>query len=83
MELHVTNPDLEPRIAQWASETGRPADELVEEALAGYLSELAEVREMLESRYDDIVSGKVELVDGEKAFAYLRERIESKRNRSA
>lgn len=81
MELHVSNPELESQIAQWVKETGRPADELLENALAGYLGELAQVREMLESRYDDIVSGRVQMVDGEEAFASLKAKTEAQRNR--
>ena len=37
----------------------------MEDALAGYLEEVAEVREMLGSRYDDINSGRVKPIDGE------------------
>lgn len=83
MDVHFDNPNLEAKINQWATETGHSADELVEDALAGYLSELAQVREMLDSRYDDIESGRVKLVDGEEAFAYLRQRIEARRTRTA
>ena len=35
--------------------------------MAGYLQELAQVRETLDSRYDDFKSGDVEPVDGEEA----------------
>ena len=31
---------------------------------------------MLDSRYDDIASGKVQLIDGEKAMAMLKKRTE-------
>jgi len=40
----------------------------VEDAMAGYFEELAQVRETLDSRYDDIKSGKVKLISGEEAF---------------
>jgi hypothetical protein len=83
MDVHLDNPNLEAKISQWVTETGHSADELVENALAGYLSELTEVRETLDSRYDDIESGRVKLIDGEEAFARLRQRIESRRTRSA
>jgi hypothetical protein len=52
------------------------ADELVEDAMAGYFDELAHVREMLDSRYDDLKSGEVKPIDGEAFFESLRQREE-------
>ncbi len=83
MDVHLSNPDLQAKIDRWVSETGRPADELVEDAMAGYFGELVEVRELLDSRYDDIKSGKVQLMDGEEAFARLKKKTEAQRNRIA
>src|SRR5690242_9271627 len=48
MDVHLDNPNLEAKISQWVTETGHSADELVENALASYLSELADVRDMLD-----------------------------------
>jgi hypothetical protein len=79
MEVRVNNPDLEEKVNQWVTETGRSADELVEDAMAGYFDELRQVREMLDNRYDDIKSGKVKAIDGEEAFARLREKSEARR----
>ncbi len=73
MEVHF-KPETESRLNELASKSGRPTDDLVEDALAGYLSEAAEVRNMLDSRYDDIKSGRVKPVDGEAFFESLRER---------
>jgi hypothetical protein len=42
--------------------------------MAGYLSELAEVRSTLDSRYDDIKSGRTKPIDGEAFFEGLRRR---------
>jgi hypothetical protein len=42
--------------------------------MAAYLTEVAEVRNMLDSRYDDIKSGRVKPVDGEAFFEDLRRR---------
>jgi hypothetical protein len=47
--------------------------------MAGYIDELAEVRNMLDSRYDDIKSGRVKPIDGEGAFARLRRKSEERR----
>ncbi|MBV9157677.1 MAG: hypothetical protein JO097_15540 [Acidobacteriaceae bacterium] len=79
MEVHVNNPELEAKLNQWVTETGRSADELVEDAMAGYFDELAEVRETLDRRYDDIKSGKVHLIPGDEARARLLKRIDSHR----
>jgi predicted transcriptional regulator len=73
MEVHFA-PDLQAKIDQLAIETGRAPDKLLEDALAGYVAELAETREMLNSRYDDLKSGKVRPVDGEAFFENLRKR---------
>jgi predicted transcriptional regulator len=67
-------PDTEARLAKLALKSGRTTDDLVEDALTGYLSELAQVREQLDSRYDDIKNGRVQTVDGEAFFADLRQR---------
>ena len=76
------HPDTESRIQALASETGRPADDLVEDAIAGYLRELGETRNLLDSRYDDLKSRRVKPVDGETAFAQLREKSRQRRSRS-
>jgi predicted DNA-binding protein len=67
-------PDTESRLHELASKSGRPADELVEDALAAYLSEVAEVRDLLDSRYDEIKSGRLKPIDGETFFEDLRRR---------
>ena len=46
----------------------------MEDAMAGYLQELTEAREMLDRRYDDIKSGRVAPIDGETFFDNLRQR---------
>lgn len=50
--------------------------------MAGYLKELWDVREMLDSRYDDLKSGRVKAVGGETAFSELRGRSDKRRARS-
>lgn len=72
-------PETESRLQELAARTGRAPDDLVEDAMAGYLQELAQVRETLDSRYDDLKSGHVEPVDGEEAFARLRRKSEDRR----
>src|ERR1039458_5106778 len=76
MEVHLNDPSLQAKINQWVAETGRVEDELVEDAMAGYFDELAHVRGMLDSRYDDLKSGRVKPIDGEAFFETLRQREE-------
>jgi predicted DNA-binding protein len=78
MEVHFT-PELQAKLDKLATETGRAQDELVQDAMAGYLDELAQVRGMLDSRYDDIKSAKVKLIDGEEAFDRLRQKSKARR----
>jgi predicted transcriptional regulator len=73
MEVRI-KPETESRLLELAVSTGRAPEDLVEDALAGYLAELAELRTTLDSRYDDIKSGRVKPVDGKAFFEALRQR---------
>ena len=75
MEVHL-NPDVRAKVDQWSAEAGRPVDELVEDAVVGFFAELAQVRGMLDRRYDAIRNGEVKPIDGEAFFERLREREE-------
>jgi predicted DNA-binding protein len=75
MEVRLKG-ETESRLNELASKSGRRADDLVEDAMAGYLSEVAEVRNMLDGRYDDIQSGRIKPVDGEVFFENLRQHEE-------
>jgi plasmid stability protein len=59
MEVHL-KPELQKKLDRLATLSGRSAE--------------AETREMLDSRYDDIKSGKVKLSAGEEVEAYFREK---------
>ena len=69
-------PETESRLIELAARSGRAPDELVEDAMAGYLAELAEVRDTLGNRYDEIKSGRAKPIDGESFFEGLRKREE-------
>ena len=81
MEVNF-RPETESRLQELASKSGRPPSELIEDAMAGYLLELSQVREMLDSRYDDLKSGRVQPVDGEEAFAKLRQKSKNDARRA-
>jgi len=80
MEVHF-NPDIQTNLERLAIDTGRPADELLQDALAGYFDELAGTREMLDRRYDDLKSGRVKPISGDEVKASLRARSEAWRAR--
>lgn len=82
MEVHFT-PDVEKKLNDLATQSGRRTDELLQDALAAYFDELAQTRNMLNSRYDELKSGGVKPIDGEEAFARLKASTEAQRNRSA
>ncbi|HLY66735.1 MAG TPA: hypothetical protein VKU60_14465 [Chloroflexota bacterium] len=72
-------PDLQAKLDEWTAQTGRQADELVEEAMAGYFDELSDLRAMLGSRYDDLKSGRVQAIDAAQAVTRLREKSQARR----
>lgn len=78
MEVNLS-PEIEKKLNEIAEQSGRPAAELAKDAIASYVDELADTRAIIDSRYDDVKSGKVKLIDGEDAFARLHERIEARR----
>jgi predicted DNA-binding protein len=73
MEVRLT-PDLEAKLNQLSAETGRAKEELVQDAMAGYLAELSQLRSTLDARYDDIKSGRAKPIAGEEAFSRLRQK---------
>lgn len=78
MQVRVT-PELVRKLGDLAAATGRAPDQLVEDALTGYLEELATLRQTLDTRYDDLKSGRVAPINGEEAARRLREKSEHRR----
>lgn len=79
MEVHFT-PDIQARLDRLAAESGRAKDELVQDAMPGYLDEIEKTRGMLDSRYDDLKSGKVKPISGREVLARLREKSAARRS---
>jgi len=77
MQVHL-KPETESRLQELAATSGRAPDELVEDAMAAYLDELTQVRTMLDSRFDEIKSGRAQPVNGEEAFDRLRRKSEDR-----
>jgi predicted transcriptional regulator len=79
MEVHFT-PELEKKLHDLAEQRGQGPDELVQDLVAASVDGLEALRDTLDRRYDDLKSGRVKAIDGEEAFARLREKSELRRN---
>jgi len=73
------SPALAAQVDAFAAKTGRTPAELVEESLSGYLKELEEARKLLDRRYEELTSGRVEPIPGEEAIKWLEERAAEQR----
>ena len=74
MEVHFTA-ETEKKLKDLAAQSGdTTAEELVQNVVEGYFDELAQLRELLDSRYDDLKSGRVKAIPDEEAEAHFRER---------
>ncbi len=79
MEVQFTS-ETERKLKDLAAQTGRgTAAELVQDVVEGYFDELAQTREMLNSRYDDLKSGRVKPIPGDEVIARLREKSAARR----
>ena len=78
MEVNFA-PDLQARIDQLVTETGRAPKKLLEDAMAGYVAELVETREMLDGRYDDLKSGRMKPIPGDEVISRLRAKSAARR----
>jgi len=67
-------PETEKKLADLAAQSGRGTAELVQDVVDGYLDELAQTRQMLDGRYDDLKSGTVKPIPGDEVAAYFREK---------
>jgi predicted transcriptional regulator len=80
MVVHLKS-ETESRLQELAATTGRAPEELIEDAMAGYLTELGQVRGILNDRYDEIKSGRVKPINGDDAFARLKSKSDDRRRR--
>jgi predicted transcriptional regulator len=74
-------PETESRLQQLAATTGREPSDLVEDAIAGYLTELSEVRATLDTRYGEIKAGTAKPIAGDAAFESLLRKSEDRRRK--
>jgi hypothetical protein len=74
MEVHFT-PETEKKLNDLAAQSGcGTADKLVQDLVEGYIDELAQTREMLNSRYDELKSGRAKPIPGDEVEAHFREK---------
>jgi predicted DNA-binding protein len=71
MEVHFT-PETEKKLKDLSAQSGRGTDDLVEDAIAGYVDEALKLRETLNTRYDELKSGRVKPIPGEEIEAHFR-----------
>jgi hypothetical protein len=71
MEFRL-KPETESLLKEQSALSGRAPEEIVEDVISGYLSDLAELRAELDRRCDEVKSGAVKPVDGEAFFESLR-----------
>jgi predicted transcriptional regulator len=77
--VHVRS-EIAKRLNDLATTSGRAPEEIVEDALAGYLEDMAAARKTHDGRYDDLKSGRVQPIDGEEVIRWLREKSERRRS---
>ena len=74
MEVHFT-PETEKKLEELAKlSSAGTADRLVQRVVEGYFDELANTRDLLDTRYDDLKSGRVTPVPGEEVEEHFREK---------
>ena len=78
MEVNLA-PDVQAKLDRLAADTGRPAQQLLEDPVNGLVEELEYTRELLDRRYDEMDSGQVQGIDGEEAYRLLMEKTRRRR----
>jgi hypothetical protein len=74
MEIRFA-PKTEKKLKVLAAQSGgKTSDELVQDVIEGYFDELAQTRTVLNSRYDDLKSGRVKPIPGDEVEAYFRDK---------
>lgn len=79
MDVHLS-PETEKKLSALSLQSGRRTEDLVEDAMAGYLDEVAQVRNVLDRRYDDLISGRVTPIPGDEIEAHFRHKSAARRS---
>jgi hypothetical protein len=79
MEVHFS-PETEQKLKDLAEQSGcETADQLVQDVVGEYIDSLAELRDMIDSRYDDLKSGRVKPIPGDEVEAHFRKKAAAAR----
>jgi hypothetical protein len=78
MEVQFTA-ETEKKLNDLVAQSGCRADDLVEDATAAYVDELLQTRGVLDSRYDDLKSGRVKPISREEMIEHFRQKSEAAR----
>ncbi len=79
MEINFT-PETEKRLNALAAQSGSSTvDELVQNVIEEYFDDLAQARQTLDNRYDDLESGRVKPVPSNEVLARLRAKSAARR----
>jgi predicted DNA-binding protein len=79
MEVQFS-PETEEKLKELAARDGHVSvHRLVQDAVEGYLAEIAQTRDMLDRRYDQLQNGEVTPISVEQVETYFRDKRE-KRN---
>jgi len=78
MEIQFA-PEVQSKLDQIAQQTGRPAADVVVDAVQSYVDDVSALRESLDRRYDEVKSGQVQLIPGDAVEAYFAEKIAAAR----
>ena len=81
MEIRI-DPSIDAQLTHIAEISGRAKDDIIEEALAGYLDATQVIQKEIDSRYDEAQRGEVTPIPLEEAFQKLRERIRLRSERA-
>jgi len=74
LEVHFS-PDTEKKLKDLAALSGREtADELVQHVVEGFIDDVAQTRDMLDNRYDDLKSGRVKPISSDEVEAHFLEK---------
>jgi predicted transcriptional regulator len=71
MEVHLSA-ETEKKLRDLAAVSGRETDDILEDAMTGYLEEVLQIRGTLGNRYDELKNGRVIPIDGNQFFEKLR-----------
>lgn len=71
---YISPLNYKPRSTNSSVKPGIRRGQLVEDALAVYVAEFGETREMLNGRYDDLKSGRVKPISRDELLGHFREK---------